>query len=91
LPLVPDDITCFAVGLSPLSIPYILTLAAIGRLPGLIVSSWVGANASALSPAGWALVGAGTLALAGLVLRYREPLEGALLGLAERWGDHDRR
>lgn len=87
LPLVPDDIICFAVGLSPLSIPYILTLAAIGRLPGLIVSNWVGANASSLSPLGWALLGAGTLVLAGFLLRYRERVEASLLRFAERWGD----
>lgn len=89
LPLVPDDIACFAVGLSPLSIPYILTLAALGRLPGLIVSSWIGAHASGLSPAGWALVGGGTLALAVLVLRYQRQIEAALLHLAERWGDRE--
>jgi uncharacterized membrane protein YdjX (TVP38/TMEM64 family) len=87
LPLVPDDIACFAVGLSPLSIPYILALAVIGRLPGLIVSSWIGANASTLSPAGWVLVGAGTLVLAGLVLRYRDRVEARLLQTAERWSE----
>lgn len=87
LPLVPDDIACFAVGLSSLSIPYILTLAAIGRLPGLVVSCWIGASASSVSPLGWALLGIGTLLLAGLVLRYRERVETALLGLAERWSD----
>jgi uncharacterized membrane protein YdjX (TVP38/TMEM64 family) len=87
LPLVPDDIACFAVGLSPLSIPYILALAVIGRLPGLIVSSWIGANASSLSPAGWALVAAGTLALAGIVLLYRDRVEAWLLQMAERWSE----
>jgi uncharacterized membrane protein YdjX (TVP38/TMEM64 family) len=85
LPLVPDDVACFAVGLSPLSIPYILTLAALGRLPGLIASSWIGANAGHLSPAGWALVGGGALTLAGVVLRYQSQIESALLRLAERW------
>jgi uncharacterized membrane protein YdjX (TVP38/TMEM64 family) len=87
LPLVPDDIACFAVGLSPLSIPYMVTLATIGRLPGLIVSSWIGANASSLSPVGWALVGAGALLLGGMVLRYRDRLETSLLRFAERWSE----
>jgi uncharacterized membrane protein YdjX (TVP38/TMEM64 family) len=85
LPLVPDDIACFAVGLSPLSIPYILTLAALGRLPGLIASSWIGAYASSFSPAGWAALGGGALLLAGVVLRYQGQIEAALLRLAERW------
>jgi uncharacterized membrane protein YdjX (TVP38/TMEM64 family) len=87
LPLVPDDIACFAVGLSPLSIPYILALAVLGRLPGLIVSSWIGAHASGLSPAGWALVGGGALLLAGGVLRYQGQIEAAILRLAGRWSD----
>lgn len=91
LPLIPDDIACFAVGLSPLSIPYILTLAAVGRLPGLIVSSWIGAHASSLSPAGWALLGGGALTLAWVVLRYQDQIETTLLRLAERWSDRGRR
>jgi uncharacterized membrane protein YdjX (TVP38/TMEM64 family) len=89
LPLLPDDIVAFAVGLSPLSIPYMLVLTAIGRLPGLIVSSWVGANATSLSPVGWVIVGIGALALAVLVLRYRNPLETKMLGLADRLAGHD--
>jgi uncharacterized membrane protein YdjX (TVP38/TMEM64 family) len=88
LPLLPDDIVAFAVGLSPISIPYALLLAAIGRLPGLIVSSWVGANATSLSVVGWVIVGIGTLALAVLVLRYRDRLEAAMLGLADRLSGH---
>jgi uncharacterized membrane protein YdjX (TVP38/TMEM64 family) len=87
LPLVPDDIACFAIGLSPLSIPYLVTLATIGRLPGMVVSSWIGANASSLSPTGWALLAAGVLVLGGLILRYRDRLEASLLHLAERWGE----
>jgi uncharacterized membrane protein YdjX (TVP38/TMEM64 family) len=91
LPLLPDDILCFAIGLSPVSIPYVLILAAIGRLPGLVASSWIGANASALSPAGWVVLGAGTLALAGIVLRRRTQLESSILRLAELWSERRRR
>ncbi|MGD9101013.1 MAG: TVP38/TMEM64 family protein [Anaerolineae bacterium] len=87
LPLLPDDITCFIVGLSPLSIPYILALATIGRLPGLIAGSWIGANAGNLSPAGWALVGGGALGLAWTVLRYQDQIEAAMLRLLQRRDD----
>jgi uncharacterized membrane protein YdjX (TVP38/TMEM64 family) len=87
LPLLPDDITCFIVGLSPLSIPYILALATIGRLPGLIAGSWIGANAGSLSPAGWALVGGGALGLAWAVLRYQDQIEATVLRLLRRWND----
>jgi uncharacterized membrane protein YdjX (TVP38/TMEM64 family) len=87
LPLLPDDIFCFAIGLSALSIPYLLILAGIGRLPGLIASSWIGANASSLSGVGWVLLAAGTLALALFVLRYQDRLEALMLHVAERWSD----
>jgi uncharacterized membrane protein YdjX (TVP38/TMEM64 family) len=86
LPLLPDDIVAFAVGLSPISIPYALILAAVGRLPGLVVSSWVGANATSLSPAGWVAVGVSALALGALVLRFRARLESAMLRLIDRLG-----
>ncbi|MFH2043079.1 MAG: TVP38/TMEM64 family protein [Acidobacteriota bacterium] len=84
LPLVPDDIACFAVGLSSLSIPFILFLAAIGRLPGMIVSSWIGAHAGGLSPLGWALVTGGTLALGIVVLRFQKKIEAGILRFVNR-------
>ena len=78
-PFVPDDVICFVIGLSPLSIPYMLLLAAVGRLPGLVVASWVGANASELPWWGWGLVGVGGTVLAFLFWRYRERLEEGTL------------
>jgi uncharacterized membrane protein YdjX (TVP38/TMEM64 family) len=87
LPLVPDDVACFAVGFSPLSIPYILAIAIVGRLPGLIFTSWLGANASALSPVGLTLIIFGAVILAGFVLRYRSQIEARLVRLAERWSE----
>ena len=88
LPLVPDDIACFAVGLSTLSIPYILALATIGRLPGLIAGSWLGHSAGHLSMVGWVLVGAGTVILGVIVLRHQARIEAALLRLAGKWSKH---
>jgi len=86
LPLVPDDIACFAIGLSPLSIPIMLLLAAIGRLPGLIVSSWIGSHAGSMSPQAWTILIAASLALGALVLRYRKQMEAGVLELANRLG-----
>ncbi len=83
-PFLPDDAICFVVGLSPLSIPYMLLLAAVGRLPGLLVASWVGANGAQLAWWAWGLMGAGGLFLAFLLGRYRERLEAAGAELA-RW------
>jgi uncharacterized membrane protein YdjX (TVP38/TMEM64 family) len=88
LPLLPDDLISFAVGLSRLSIPYVLILAAAGRLPGLIATSWIGANASAIRPLGWLILGIMTIVLAVIVLRYQRQLEAWMLRLARRWGRH---
>lgn len=64
LPFVPDDLACFAIGLSHLSIPRMTVLALLARLPGILGSVWLGAYATALSPAGWAVLIAGSAGLA---------------------------
>lgn len=84
LPVVPDDLACLAVGLSPLSIPLLLLISAIGRLPGMIMMSWIGAEARDMSTLGWALLVGGAILLGGLVLLYRNRMERALVRLA-RW------
>jgi len=84
LPFLPDDLLCFLVGLSPLPIPYMLLLAAVGRLPGLWVASWVGANATTMPWWGWAGLGVGGVALAALFARYRERLERGTLRVVRR-------
>lgn len=91
LPLVPDDIACFAIGLSPLSIPIMVLLAAIGRLPGLIVSSWIGSHAGSMSPLAWTVLIAASLALGALVLRYRKQMEAGALKLANRLSGESRK
>jgi len=79
LPLLPDDLACFVIGLSPLSIPSMLLLAGVGRLPGLVVASWVGANATCPPAEVWAGLVGGALALTYLFGRHREPVENWLL------------
>jgi len=90
-PFVPDDVICFLIGLSPLSIPYMLLLAAVGRLPGLLVASWVGASAAELPWWGWGLLAAGGVVLALLFWRYRERLEAGVVGLIRRGASSVRR
>lgn len=84
LPFVPDDAICFVIGLSPLSIPYMLALAVVGRLPGLAVTSWVGANATRLPWWGWGLLGLAGTALAFACWRYRQRLEMATVAFVGR-------
>ena len=83
-PFFPDDVICFMIGLSPLAIPYMLLLAALGRLPGLVVASWVGAYATSLPWWGWVLIGAGGVVLAVAFWRYQEQLEQWATALIER-------
>ena len=83
-PFLPDDIVCFVIGLSPLPIPPIVVLAALGRWPGVLVSCWVGAYATELPWWAWVVLGSGSAALAWLFWRYQARLEAATVGLIQR-------
>jgi len=84
LPFLPDDLTCFAIGLTDLPLGQMLVLIAIGRLPGLIVASWVGANAASLSITTWIVLIVGASALALAYLRWSGAIESALMSWIER-------
>lgn len=84
LPFLPDDLVCFLIGLSPLSLPRMVVLAALGRLPGVFASCWIGAHAARLPWWAWLPLGGGTAALAWLFWRYQTRLEIATLGLVHR-------
>jgi uncharacterized membrane protein YdjX (TVP38/TMEM64 family) len=83
-PLLPDDIVCFLIGLTRLSIPHMLVLSALGGLPGVWVSCWAGANASELPWWAWLILGAGGLGLALIFRHYESQLEAAMVNLVER-------
>jgi len=85
-PFVPDDIACFLIGLSSLSIPRMLLLATPARLPGVFVSCWVGAYATVLPWWAWGPLGGGAAVLAWLFWRYQARLERLMVGLCTRHG-----
>src|SRR5512141_90409 len=41
MPWVPDDLACYSIGLSRLPLRLMIALAAIGRLPSVIVQCWL--------------------------------------------------
>jgi len=84
LPSMPKDIACYAVGLTELPLGQMLVLIALGRLPGSLVASWVGANTASLSLVEWIVLLAAATALALAYLRWYEPIESRLF----RWIEH---
>jgi len=78
-PFLPDDAACFLAGLTPLPLPELIVLAALGRLPGLLIANLMGASASRLTPAqGAAFLGA-LMAIALAFWRYQARVERAML------------
>lgn len=68
LPATPDDLLCFALGLSPIPLRRALPAAIIGRVPGITASVLVGATGSGLAPVPFLLASAAVTALVLLIL-----------------------
>jgi uncharacterized membrane protein YdjX (TVP38/TMEM64 family) len=82
-PLLPDDLACLAAGLTPMPTARFLLLMIVGRLPGAVAATWLGASAERINPSWWALV-LGTLALFGILMwRWGERIQTAILRLLQ--------
>jgi uncharacterized membrane protein YdjX (TVP38/TMEM64 family) len=84
MPFMPDDLACFAVGLSPLPLLPMLALIVLARLPGHFVSAWIGATAHQLPWTAWLAILAPFAILLVLYLRHRRTIEAWLLRRLER-------
>ena len=81
LPGLPDDMMCFAAGLTPLPLLILIPLAAATRLPGVGLAVWVGASAEHLRWWGWLALGGLTVVALGVTWRYGSRLQDWLM----RW------
>jgi uncharacterized membrane protein YdjX (TVP38/TMEM64 family) len=85
MPWVPDDLACYAIGLSRLSLKLMIVLAAFGRMPSVIVQCWLAAYATEL-PAGVIIgVVAGGVLLGVAFYRYHRQLEQFVISLAAQF------
>ena len=75
LPFSPGDALCFLAGLSPLPLRIYLALLLLGRLPGTIVGTLVGAGVLAFTTWQWAVLGGVCLAILVVFLRWGHSLE----------------
>jgi uncharacterized membrane protein YdjX (TVP38/TMEM64 family) len=75
LPFSPGDALCFLAGLSPLPLRIYLALLLLGRLPGTIVGTLVGAGVLAFTAWQWAVLGAVCLAILVVFFRWGRSLE----------------
>ena len=87
LPFVPDDSISILAGLTSIPIPLLMVLAAIGRFPSILASSFIGDRSGSLTLAQWALLGGISLAVGIPVLVYRQRLEAMVERLAVRLGN----
>jgi uncharacterized membrane protein YdjX (TVP38/TMEM64 family) len=89
MPWVPDDLACYAIGLSRLSLKLMIPLAAVGRMPSVIVQCWLVTYATKL-PAGVTIgVVAGGVLLTLAFYRFHRQLEQFVVTLAARFNRHE--
>ena len=85
MPWVPDDLACYAIGLSRLSLKLMIVLAAFGRMPSVIVQCWLAAYAAEL-PAGVIIgVVVGGVLLGAAFYRFHRQLEQLVVNLAAQF------
>jgi len=85
MPWVPDDLACYAIGLSRLPLKLMIPLAAFGRMPSVIVQCWLTVYATVLPPAVIVGVIAGGVLSALTFYRYHGQLELWVVNLAARF------
>ena len=83
LPFLPGDSITLVAGLTQIPLHHIMLAVAVGRLPGILLSSWMGAGAAHLSWRQWGLVAVGVAVGVCLVLTCRSRLQARMWRLVE--------
>ena len=84
LPFAPDDLACVAAGLTPMPTRQFLVLMLIGRLPGVFVSVWVGANVARIEPVWWVVLFAIVAVVALVFWRWGTQIQESVMVFIER-------
>jgi uncharacterized membrane protein YdjX (TVP38/TMEM64 family) len=84
-PFLPDDVACFAAGLTTVPIPVLILAVLAGRAPGLILMAWLGSSATELAPWQWAAALGVSVLLVLLFVRRGNELETRLMQAVGRW------
>ena len=82
LPGLPDDAICFVAGMTRLSLWKLMLVMIVGRLPGMAVLNFVGANAGEGWNIAW-VVFAVAMAVSIVLWLYSEELEAKVFGVKE--------
>jgi len=84
IPGLPDDLMCFAAGLTSLPLPALIAASALGRVPGIAAAVWAGAYAEQMPWQAWLASGGAVLGIVVLWRRYGRRLQDRMLRLAGR-------
>jgi uncharacterized membrane protein YdjX (TVP38/TMEM64 family) len=86
IPFLPDDACCFAAGLTRLPMRKLLLAALLGRFPGVLVATYLGARSQQLGGASIALLAGLSAVLAVGIARIYPALERRMFAWLDRWG-----
>jgi uncharacterized membrane protein YdjX (TVP38/TMEM64 family) len=84
MPFTPNDVVCFLAGLTPISLPMLMLVAALGRLPGVLIANLIGANVARLTSQQLLLIALPVALMVLSLWRYQERVEEFLLCLVTR-------
>ncbi len=74
-PFFPDDTVCLIAGLTPIKTKEFVLLVLLTRPFGTIGSSLIGASVISIPVWGWILIGAGTLGIFAMAMKYGPQIE----------------